>query len=170
MRAAEPTPAPAAAQSGETQNAPRPVEVEWHPQFGPPPPGFEWTRTGKPVVDVLPAPGALRCPQCGGLMGLKRGRFGPFFSCESFPRCRFVANLRGQARMQAEQMLPKPARPKPIPTDIRCEQCGNPMLVRKGRRGRFLGCSNYPKCRATKPLPADFKVEPVQAVTPAPVG
>jgi DNA topoisomerase-1 len=120
---------------------------------GPPPPGFAWTRTGRPVVENLPE-GALHCPQCGEVMDLKRGRFGPFYSCTGFPRCRFVANLRGEAKKAAEELLPAPVRPKPIETDIRCEECGKPMLIREGRSGKFLGCSGYPKCRSTKELPA----------------
>jgi DNA topoisomerase-1 len=130
---------------------------------GPPPAGFAWTRTGKPVVEALPAAGTtLSCPECGSEMIMKRGRFGPFFSCTGFPRCRFVSNLRGEAKKQAEELMPAPARPKPIPTDIPCTECGSPMLVRQGQRGRFLGCSNYPKCKTTQELPAGFRVpEPV---------
>ncbi len=41
---------------------------------------------------------------------------------------------------------------KPIETDIICEKCGHNMLVREGRYGKFLGCSNFPKCRNIKPL------------------
>lgn len=37
--------------------------------------------------------------------------------------------------------------------DIICEECGAPMLIKVSRKGRFLGCSNYPKCTNTKPLP-----------------
>ena len=131
---------------------------------GPPPAGFAWTRTGKPVVEKLPGAGTtLSCPECGSEMLMKRGRFGPFFSCTGFPRCRFVSNLRGEAKKQAEELMPAPARPKPIPTDIACIECGSPMLVRQGQRGRFLGCSNYPKCKATQELPAGFRVpEPVE--------
>ncbi len=86
-------------------------------------------------------------------MELRRGRFGPFFSCTGFPRCKFVANLRGQAKKDAEELMPAPQRPKPEPTDIACEECGKPMLIRQGRRGKFLGCSGYPQCRATRELP-----------------
>ncbi|MEW6569806.1 MAG: type I DNA topoisomerase [Nitrospirota bacterium] len=43
-------------------------------------------------------------------------------------------------------------KPKDIPTDILCEKCGQPMVVRWGRHGRFLACSGFPKCRNTKPL------------------
>lgn len=127
---------------------------------GPPPAGFAWTRTGKPVVEVMPGEEGLHCPECSSEMELRRGRFGPFFSCTNFPKCRFVSNLRGEAKKQAEELMPGPAKPKPIKTDIACSECGSPMLLRQGARGKFLGCSGYPKCRATQEVPADFQ-EPV---------
>ena len=34
----------------------------------------------------------------------------------------------------------------PEKTDIVCDKCGAPMVVREGRYGKFLGCSAYPKC------------------------
>ncbi len=43
-------------------------------------------------------------------------------------------------------------KPKPQETDIVCELCGAPMVIREGRFGKFLACSNYPKCKNTKPL------------------
>ncbi|MFA6571351.1 MAG: type I DNA topoisomerase, partial [Bacteroidota bacterium] len=42
---------------------------------------------------------------------------------------------------------------------IACELCGSEMIIRVSRRGRFLGCSNYPECKNTKPLPKDNKPE-----------
>ena len=36
--------------------------------------------------------------------------------------------------------------------EIICEKCGYPMVERKGPRGVFLGCSNYPRCNNTKTL------------------
>ena len=44
-------------------------------------------------------------------------------------------------------------RPKPQVTDQVCPDCGKPMVIRSGRRGRFLGCSGYPQCRHTEDLP-----------------
>ncbi len=35
---------------------------------------------------------------------------------------------------------------------IKCEKCGRPMVVKKGRYGKFLACSGYPQCRNVKPL------------------
>ena len=39
---------------------------------------------------------------------------------------------------------------------IPCPECGKPMLIRvNGKTGtEFLGCSGYPECTATQPLPA----------------
>ena len=123
--------------------------------LGPPPEGFAWTRTGKPVVEKWPE-GELHCPNCGSEMALKSGRFGPFFSCTGYPKCRTSVNLRGEAKKRAEADNPPPEKPKPIPTDIKCAECGAPMLIRTGRSGRFLGCSAYPKCKATSPLPIEL--------------
>ncbi len=35
------------------------------------------------------------------------------------------------------------------PTDLKCEKCGQPMIIKWGRRGEFLACSGYPDCRNT---------------------
>lgn len=36
--------------------------------------------------------------------------------------------------------------------EIFCEKCGNPMLIKSGRFGEFMACSNYPECKNTKPI------------------
>src|SRR2546428_6330023 len=36
------------------------------------------------------------------------------------------------------------------PTDLVCEKCGSPMVIKWGRMGRFLACSGYPDCKNTK--------------------
>jgi DNA topoisomerase-1 len=37
-------------------------------------------------------------------------------------------------------------------TDQLCEKCGSPMVIRWGRYGKFLSCTNYPKCSNAKPI------------------
>jgi DNA topoisomerase-1 len=37
-----------------------------------------------------------------------------------------------------------------LPTDTVCERCGSKMVKRWGKRGYFLACSSYPKCRYTR--------------------
>ncbi len=51
-----------------------------------------------------------------------------------------------------------------IPTDIKCDKCGKPMVVKWGRNGHFLACSAYPDCRNTKEikLGPDNKIEIVK--------
>jgi DNA topoisomerase I len=33
-----------------------------------------------------------------------------------------------------------------------CPECGSELLYREGRFGRFIGCSNFPKCRYTEQI------------------
>ena len=42
---------------------------------------------------------------------------------------------------------------KPEPTGELCPECGEPLLFRQGRYGKFIGCSGFPKCRYTSPIP-----------------
>ena len=42
------------------------------------------------------------------------------------------------------------------PSALACPDCGAPMKLRPGRRGFFLGCSKYPKCRGTKEAPPEL--------------
>ena len=46
-------------------------------------------------------------------------------------------------------------------SDIECDVCGAPMIIKVSRKGRFLGCSKYPECTNTKPLPSDGKKEKI---------
>ena len=38
-------------------------------------------------------------------------------------------------------------------TEHMCHVCGQPMVIRQGRSGEFLGCSTFPKCRGTRSMP-----------------
>jgi DNA topoisomerase-1 len=42
---------------------------------------------------------------------------------------------------------------KPEPTGELCPECGRPLLFRHGRYGRFIGCSGWPACRHSTPIP-----------------
>ncbi len=35
-------------------------------------------------------------------------------------------------------------------TDIICDKCGGPMVIKTGKFGRFVSCKNYPKCKNIK--------------------
>ena len=42
---------------------------------------------------------------------------------------------------------------KPEPTGDLCPQCGQPLLFKRGRFGKFIGCSGWPQCRYSAPIP-----------------
>lgn len=43
-------------------------------------------------------------------------------------------------------------------SDVKCENCGEFMVVKQGRYGKFLACPNFPTCRNTKPIVKDMGV------------
>ena len=49
-----------------------------------------------------------------------------------------------------------------VPSEV-CDDCGGPMTVRRGKRGFFLGCAKYPKCKGTKE-PGEATMEKITAV------
>ncbi len=44
-------------------------------------------------------------------------------------------------------------------TDVVCEKCERPMVIKTGRYGRFLSCSGFPECRNSRPLVAEIGVQ-----------
>jgi len=49
----------------------------------------------------------------------------------------------------------KDLKTKGTPTELKCDKCGNPMVIKWGRRGEFLACSNYPECKNTSDFVRD---------------
>ncbi len=84
------------------------------------------------------------CPECGGKLTVKSGRFGPFIACTNYPECRYTKPLK---RDKAPDR----------PTDEVCRECGSPMVIKTGRYGEFLACSRYPECKHTRPIPLGVK-------------
>ena len=122
---------------------------------------------GKPVVPVKVE---VKCEKCGGPMGVKQGRRGAFLGCLNYPKCRSTAPIPDDLKEQLGEAATAPAASGPdlkaiIPEEV-CDDCGGPMTVRKGRRGYFLGCSKYPKCKGTKE-PGVATMEKITAVAGA---
>jgi DNA topoisomerase-1 len=87
-----------------------------------------------------------RCPECGGELVEKFGRFGKFIACSNYPNCKYTEkSARDQIK---EQEIIKQEGNKN--GDIICEKCGARMEIKNGPYGPFLGCSNYPKCKNIK--------------------
>lgn len=105
-------------------------------------------------------PEEFKCPICNGEMEYKLSKNGRFMSCKKFPDC------VGARREDGTEIEP--------PKDIgeACPECGGAtkhegakktkkkmepgrLIIRDGRFGTFIACSNYPKCKFIKKDPAE---------------
>ncbi len=69
---------------------------------------------------------------------------------------------------EAKKTMPEVKR-KGVPTDLKCELDGGAMVIKWGRNGEFLACSNYPECTNTKEFSRDDQgnILPREAAAPA---
>jgi DNA topoisomerase-1 len=93
-------------------------------------------RQGKPL---LPEKVDIRCPVDGAPMVLRTGRFGDFLTSIN-RETEFVLNIDRKGGIKFPS-------PPPYVTELPCPKCGAPMNLRTGKRGPWLGCSKFPKCR-----------------------
>ncbi len=83
----------------------------------------------------------IPCPNCDKMMVEKHGRFGKFMGCQDYPKCKTIMKIDKEGNV-----LP-PAAP-PEPTGIRCQKCKTgELVIRQSKRGPFMGCNKFPKCR-----------------------
>lgn len=67
-----------------------------------------------------------KCPNCGSPMVFKKGRYGQFVACSSYPKCKTT---------------------KAASTGVKCPEDGGDIVVKRSKAGRmFYGCQNYPNC------------------------
>jgi DNA topoisomerase-1 len=96
-------------------------------------------REGEPIE---PAMTDILCPICGKGMTKRTGRFGPFLGCQDYPTCKGIVNIDPKKH---GVKLPKTP---PYLTDIICPKCEDkPLNMRSSKRGLWLSCSGFPKCR-----------------------
>jgi DNA topoisomerase-1 len=92
------------------------------------------------------------CPECGHKLVKRWGRNGPFIGCTAYPDCKYTRNVVTDADDDDT-----PVNVEPEPTNYACPKCEAQMLKRWGKNGWFLGCSKFPKCKGTMPLPLGIK-------------
>ncbi len=61
----------------------------------------------------------------------------------------FYEPFSRKVEIARKEMPEVKAAPEPIGRD--CPDCGSPLVIRYGRFGKFISCSNFPKCRYTEP-------------------
>lgn len=99
-------------------------------------------RDGRPL---LPERVDIKDPTDGSAMELRNGRFGKFLASVNYPESDFVLNLDKKGNIKY------PAIPPLLVEDLECPKCGAAMNLRMGKRGPWLGCSRFPKCRGRLP-------------------
>jgi DNA topoisomerase I len=97
-------------------------------------------------IKRMEKPTDLVCDKCGKPMVIKWGKHGSFIACTGYPDCTNTRELtvdlpdvdKADLTEQDEQEY--------------CENCGRPMVLKKGRFGQFFACSGYPDCKTTKQI------------------
>lgn len=92
------------------------------------------------------------CPDCGKPLVYKKNKKGErFIGCTGFPSCHYTVNLDGKKKEKKEPITPDQY-VKP------CPDCKTGFLVvKKGKRNEFLGCTNFPKCRHVEQIGSEKK-------------
>ena len=73
-------------------------------------------------------------------MILRKGRFGTFLGCSDYPTCKTTQQMDKEGN-------PLPPKEPPEPSGVKCYKCDGELVIRQSKRGPFLGCGRFPKCR-----------------------
>ena len=101
---------------------------------------MNFTQDEKGVIQPEEKTTDIPCPLCAKPMLLREGRFGKFLGCTGYPACKHTIDIGPDGQPIAASQEAKAG-------DAVCEQCGKPMVSKRGRFGNFLGCSGYPECK-----------------------
>jgi DNA topoisomerase-1 len=86
-----------------------------------------------------------KCEACGSPMAIKFGRYGQFLACTNYPECKTTRDIPKINDEAGEQTAEAAA-------EEMCENCGKPMVLKRGRFGQFLACTGYPDCKTTRKI------------------
>ncbi len=98
------------------------------------------------------------CDKCGAQMIVKNGRFGKFAACPNYPTCKNTKPLTPETDPSEQKSSEEAEKKTETVTNMVCDKCGAPMVLRNGRYGSFYACSAYPTCKFTKPKTRDIGV------------
>ena len=106
---------------------------------------LEKAKDAMPSLKGVGLPTGQDCPDCGKELYLKVGKNGHFLACSGYPECRYS---RDYLRDEKGRIHPVEF-PEDEVSDKICEKCGQPMVIKQGRYGKFMACSGYPECKNT---------------------
>jgi len=102
-------------------------------------------------IKRMEKPTGLVCDKCGKPMVIKWGRHGSFIGCIGYPECSNTRELAVDLPDVDGVDLTDQA------DEEYCENCGRPMVLKRGRFGTFFACSGYPDCKTTKRIGGEEK-------------
>lgn len=89
-------------------------------------------------------PAPRLCEKCGKPLVIRWGKQGGILACTGYPECAYTCELAaGAAEIETGESGGQ---------EVCCQNCGRPMILRKGRFGTFYACTGYPECKATKQI------------------
>ena len=97
-------------------------------------------------IKRMEKPTDLTCEKCGKPLVIKWGKHGSFIACTGYPECTYTRELTVDLPDVDKADLTEQA------DEEYCENCGRPMVLKKGRFGTFYACTGYPDCKTTKPI------------------
>jgi len=99
------------------------------------------------------------CPMCSSELLRRKGRYGEFIACSNFPECKYTRPIKKENEEENEPQIGEKS-------DEICDKCGSSMVIKEGKKGKFLACSAYPACRNAKPLNATGGVTKIEVPCP----
>jgi DNA topoisomerase-1 len=102
-------------------------------------------------IKRMEKPTDLICEKCGKPLVIKWGKHGSFIACTGYPECTYTRELTVDLPDVDTADLSEQGE------EEYCENCGRPMVLKKGRFGTFLACTGYPDCKTTKQIGAAQK-------------
>jgi len=113
-------------------------------------------------IKRMEKPTDLTCEKCGKPLVIKWGKHGSFIACTGYPECTYTRELTVDLPDVDGADLSEQA------DEEYCENCGRPMVLKKGRFGTFYACTGYPDCKTTKPIGGQQKKpdQPLDEICP----
>ncbi len=103
------------------------------------------------------------CEKCGKPMVIRWGKHGSFLACSGYPEC---TNTR-EVSLDSAADLDSADSGQHEKEDF-CDNCGRPMVLKRGRFGQFYACTGYPDCKTTRRLDAGQKQQDRKLDEPCP--
>jgi DNA topoisomerase-1 len=97
-------------------------------------------------IKRMEKPTDLTCEKCGKPLVIKWGKHGSFIACTGYPDCTYTRELTVDLPDVDKVDLSEQGE------EEYCENCGRPMVLKKGRFGTFFACTGYPDCKTTKQI------------------